>query len=70
MITVISFILFLMVFFKLLGFAFKLGWGILKIAVFLVFFPVITVVMLIGGLAFLALPVILIAAVAGISSAA
>jgi len=70
MFTIITTILFFMVFFKLIGFAFRLGWGIMKIAVFLVLFPVLTLGLLLGGLVFLALPIILIAAVAGIATAA
>ena len=39
MFTAICFILFLMVFFRLLFVALKVGWGIFKVALFLVFFP-------------------------------
>ena len=65
MFEAICFILFLMVFFKLLGVAFKVGWGIFKIVMFLIFFPVIVPVMIFCGLALFALPVILIAGIAG-----
>ncbi len=70
MFTIICLILFLMVFFKLLGLAFKVGWGILKIAVFLICFPVIVVGLIFGGLVFVALPVILIGGACGIAAAA
>ena len=70
MFTAICFILFLMVFFKLLGVAFKVGWGIFKIALFLIFFPVIVPVMIFCGLAALALPLILIAGIVGFAAKA
>ena len=65
MFTAICFVLFLMVFFKLLGVAFKVGWGVFKIAMFLIFFPVIVPVLIFCGLAALALPIILIAGIVG-----
>ena len=68
MFTAICFILFLMVFFKLLGVAFKVGWGIFMIAMFLIFFPVIVPVMIFCGLAVFALPLILIAGVVGFAT--
>ena len=70
MFTAICFILFLMVFFKLLGVAFKVGWGIFKITLFLIFFPVIVPVMIFCGLAALALPLILIAGIVGFAAKA
>ena len=68
MFEVICFILFIMVFFKLLGVAFKVGWGIFKIAMFLIFFPIIVPVMIFAGLAALALPLILIAGIVGFAT--
>lgn len=68
MFTAICFVLFLMVFFKLLGVAFKVGWGIFKIALFLIFFPVIVPIMIFCGLAALALPIILIAGIVGFAA--
>ena len=70
MFTAICFILFLAVFFKLLGVAIRVGWGIFKIAVFLVFFPVIVPCLILGGLAAVALPLILIAGIVGFASSA
>lgn len=63
MFTIICCILFLMVFFKALGLALKLGWGILKIALYLVFFPAIVLGMIFGGLVFIALPILIIAGI-------
>ena len=68
MFTAICFVLFLMVFFKLLGVAFKVGWGIFKIAMFLIFFPVIVLIMIFCGLAALALPIILIGGIVGFAA--
>ncbi len=68
MLEAICFILFIMVFFKLLGVAFKVGWGIFKIVMFLIFFPIIVPVMIIAGLAAAALPLILIAGVVGFAT--
>ena len=70
MFTAICFILFVMVFFKLLGVIFKVGWGIFKIAMFLIFFPVIVPIMIFYGLATLALPIILIAGIIGFAAQA
>ncbi len=66
MLTMICTILFLMVFFKLLVVAFKVGWGIFKVAVFLIFFPILIPIMIFCGLAAFALPIILIAGLVGL----
>ena len=68
MFTAMCFVLFLIVFFKLFGVAFKVGWGIFKIAMFLIFFPVIVPVMIFCGLAAVALPIILIAGIVGFAT--
>ena len=70
MFEAICFILFRMVFFKLLGVAFKVGWGIFKIVMFLIFFPVIVPVMIFCGLAAITLPIILIAGIIGFEASA
>lgn len=67
MFTTICLILFLMVFFKLLVLAFKIGWGMLKISLYLVVFPVVALSLIFGGVFFIALPVILIAGVTGMA---
>ena len=67
MMTFICCILFLVVFFKLLGLAIKLGWGIMKIALYVIFFPVIVLGLIFSGLIFIALPILIIG---GIASAA
>ena len=65
MLTAICFVLFLIVIVKLLGIAFKAGWGMFKMAMFFVFFPITVLFMIFCGLALCALPVILIAGIAG-----
>ena len=70
MFEAICFVLFLMVFFKLLVVAFKVGWGIFKIVMYLVFFPVIVPIMIFSGLAAIALPLILIAGIVGFAASA
>ena len=67
MFTAICLILFVMVFFKLLVLAFKIGWGILKISLYLVVFPVVALSLIFGGVFFIALPVILIAGATGMA---
>ena len=70
MFSAICFVLFLMVFFKLLGIAFKVGWGICKIVLYIVFFPVVVPVLIFSGLAAVALPIILIAGIVGFAASA
>ena len=67
MLTMIALILFFAVFTRILIFAFKLGWGIIKFAMFVVFLPAIILLMIFGGLAFAAIPIL---AIAGIVSLA
>ena len=69
MFSIICSILFLMVFFKLLTIAFKVSWGILKVAMYLIVFPVVVVALIFGGLAVIALPIILIAGATGMATA-
>ena len=51
-------ILMLIVFGKLIGFAFRAAWGITKIFFGLIFLPVILIAMVIGGLIYIALPIL------------
>ena len=60
MLTILFFFLFLMIFGKLAGFAFRATWGIMKVMLFIVFLPVILVGMVLGGLIYIALPILLI----------
>jgi hypothetical protein len=60
-------IMFFAVFGKLLGFAFKVGWGMLKIAAYLIFLPAIVLMLIFGGLFYVALPILIVAGIAGMA---
>ena len=60
MMTILFFILFFMIFGKLVGFAFRATWGIMKVMLYIVFLPVIQLGMVMGGLIYIALPILLI----------
>ena len=60
MLTFITLIIFFAVFGRLLIFGLKLGWGIMKFVGFIVFLPLIILGLIVGGLAFVALPVLVI----------
>ena len=68
MLTLIMMIMFFAVFGKLLVFAFKVGWGMLKIAAYLIFLPAIVLMMIFGGLIYVALPILVIAGIAGMAA--
>ena len=70
MLTMLMMIMFFAVFGKLLGFAFKVGWGMLKIAAYLIFLPAIVLMMIFGGLIYVALPILVIAGIAGMAARA
>ena len=65
MLTLICLALLVMVLFKLLGLAFRLSWGIFKIAFYLVCCPAILLVLIFSGLFVVAIPLLLIGAVVG-----
>lgn len=58
--TVLFFILFFMIFGKLIGFAFKATWSIMKVMLYIVFLPLILIGMVFKGLVFVALPILLV----------
>ena len=60
MMTILFFILFFMIFGKLVGFAFRATWGIMKVMLYIVFLPLILVGMVFKGLVFVALPILLV----------
>ena len=66
MMTIIFFVLFFMIFGRLLGFAFKATWGIMKFLFYIVFLPFILVGMVAYGFAFIAFPILLIIGVVGL----
>jgi hypothetical protein len=58
--TVLFFILFLIVFGKMIGFAIRATWSIFKVMLYIVFLPLILVGMVFGGLLYLAFPILII----------
>ncbi|HCM91050.1 MAG TPA: hypothetical protein DIS78_00570 [Lachnospiraceae bacterium] len=70
MLTLLMMIMFFAVFGKLLGFAFKVGWGMLKIAVYLIFLPAVVLMLIFGGFLYVALPILIIAGIAGMAARA
>ncbi len=70
MLTMLMMIMFFAVFGKLLGFAFKVGWGMLKIAAYLIFLPAIVLMLIFGGLFYVALPILIVAGIAGMAARA
>jgi len=67
MLTLIMMIMFFAVFGKLLGFAFKVGWGMLKIAAYLIFLPAIVLMLMFGGLLYVALPILIVVGIVGMA---
>lgn len=70
MLTLMITILFFIVFGKLFIFALKVGWSVLKITAYLVFLPAIVLMMIFGGLLYVAIPIIIIAGIAGMTARA
>ena len=60
MLNLLFAILMIMVFGKLIGFAIRAAWGISKVIVTLVFFPLILIGLVLGGLIYLALPILIV----------
>ena len=53
-------ILMIAIFGKMIGFAFKMAWGLTKVAFSLIFLPVILIGLVLAGLVYLALPILVI----------
>lgn len=64
--TLLFVILLMVIFWNLLMLAIRATWGILKILLWLVFLPVTLVGLLIGGLMYIAWPLLLIAGIAAL----
>lgn len=56
-------ILMLMVFGELLGLALRAAWGVTKVVFFLIFLPLILIGLVLGGMIYLALPLLAIAGI-------
>ncbi|SFN73080.1 hypothetical protein SAMN04487831_10383 [Pseudobutyrivibrio sp. UC1225] len=63
MFTFLFFVLFFMVFGKMIGFAFRATWGLMKVLLYIVFLPLILVGLVFGGLLYIAFPVLLVVGV-------
>ena len=70
MLTLLMMIMFFAVFGKLLGFAFKVGWGMLKIAAYLISLPAIVLMLIFGGFLYVALPILIVAGIVGMAARA
>ncbi len=70
MLTLMVTIMFFVVFGKLLMFALKVGWSMFKIAAFLIFLPAIVLMMIFGGLLYVAIPILIVAGIAGMAARA
>ena len=60
MLNLLFTILMIMVFGTLIGFAIRAAWGISKVLVTLVFLPLILIGLVLGGLIYLALPILIV----------
>ena len=57
--TLLFYVLFFMIFGKMIGFAFRATWGIFKVMAYIVFLPIILLALVFGGLLYVALPILL-----------
>ena len=60
MLNLLFAILMIIVFVKLIGFAIRAAWGISKVIVTLVFLPLILIGLVLGGLIYLAFPILIV----------
>ncbi len=60
MLTVLCFICLIGIFGKLVEVAFRMAWGITKVIFTLVFLPLIIIGLIIGGLLYLAIPILVV----------
>ncbi|WP_028234925.1 hypothetical protein [Pseudobutyrivibrio sp. MD2005] len=58
--TLLFFVLFFIVFGKMIGFAFRATWGIFKLMTYIVFLPFILVMLVFGGLLYIAFPLLVV----------
>ncbi len=70
MMTLLFMILFFGIFGKLIGFAFRASWNIMKVMLYIVFLPAILMIMLFGGLIYIALPILVIVGLVSLFSRA
>ena len=70
MLTLMMMIMFFAVFGRLIGFAFRFGWGMFKIAAYLIFLPAIVLMLIFGGFLYVALPILIVAGIVGMAARA
>ncbi len=70
MMTLLFLILFFGVFGRLIGFAFRASWSIMKVMLVIVFLPAILMVLLFGGLIYIALPILIVVGLVNLFSRA
>ena len=70
MLTLMMMIMFFAVFGRLIGFAFRFGWGMFKIAAYLIFLPAIVLMLIFGGFLYVALPILIVAGIVGMAAKA
>lgn len=58
--VLLFYFLFFIVFGRLVGFAFKASWNILKAVFFLIFLPFTLVMLVVGGLLYVAFPILIV----------
>ena len=58
--TLIFFLLFVMIFGRMIEFAFRATWGLFKVLMYIVFLPLILVGMVFGGLLYVAFPILIV----------
>ena len=58
--TLLFYVLFLMIFGKMIGLAFRATWGIFEVMAYIVFLPVILLALVFSGLLYVALPILLV----------
>ena len=70
MMTLLFMVLLFGIFGKLIGFAFRASWSIMKVMLYIVFLPAILMIMLFGGLIYIALPILAIVGMVSLFSRA
>ena len=58
--TLLFFVLFFIVFGNMIGFAFRATWGIFKLMTYIVFLPFLLVMLVFGGLLYIAFPLLVV----------
>ena len=65
---ILFFVLFFIILGKMIGFAIKASWSIFKAIMYLVFFPFILVMLVVGGMIYVAFPLLIVFGIVGLLS--